>query len=79
MDQLTTMLVRSSQIAARKETFAQIQDIWARELPAIPLVAPNILPGWNNRIGNVRPSIIAPQLLWNAEELTKSSRPTGRR
>jgi peptide/nickel transport system substrate-binding protein len=76
MDQLTTMLVRSTEPAIRRETFAHIQDLWARELPAIPTVAENILTGWSTRLGNVRPSILAPQLLWNAEELTKSPRPS---
>jgi len=39
-------------------------------MPAIPTVAPSILVGWSGRLGNVRPSILAPHLVWNAEELT---------
>lgn len=79
MDQLTTTLIRSVNPTTRKEAFAQIQDLWARELPAIPIVGASILPGWSNRIGNVKPSILPPHLLWNAEELTKSPRPSSRR
>jgi ABC-type transport system substrate-binding protein len=54
----------------RKESFNQAQEIWARQMPAIPIVSPNILVGWSNRLGNVQPSILAPHLIWNAEELT---------
>ncbi len=71
MDQLTTTLVRSVDPLMRRETFAQVQDLWARELPAIPTIAANILPGWSRRVGNAKPSILEPHLLWNAEVLTK--------
>ncbi len=70
IDSLTSRLVTSTDPAVRRKTFAQIQEIWARELPAIPMLAPDVLTAWSNRVGNVRPSILAPQLLWNAEELT---------
>jgi peptide/nickel transport system substrate-binding protein len=72
LDRMTAALIRSSEPAVRKATFDQMQDLWAGEMPAIPTVAANILPGWSNRVGNVRPSILAPYLLWNAEELTRS-------
>jgi peptide/nickel transport system substrate-binding protein len=70
IDRLTSRLVSDTDPAARKKVFVQIQEIWARELPAIATLAPNVLTAWNDRVGNVRPSILAPQLLWNAEELT---------
>ncbi len=70
MDELTSQLVRTTDAAARIRTFGEIQRIWAREMPAIPIVVPNVLVGWKKRIGNVRPSILVPHLLWNAEELT---------
>jgi peptide/nickel transport system substrate-binding protein len=79
MDQLTTRLIRSVDPMTRRETFAQIQDLWARELPGIPTIAANILPGWSTKLGNVRPSILAPHLLWNAEILTKTTQPAARR
>jgi hypothetical protein len=40
-------------------------------MPAIPTFASDILVGWSNKLGNVRPSIVAPHLIWNAEEITK--------
>lgn len=78
IDQLTTQLIRSNDPATRKEIFAKIQDLWARELPAIPIIAINIVPGWSNRIGNVRPSILTHHVIWNADELTKNPRTAAR-
>lgn len=70
IDSLISKLVISMDPAVRKESFHQAQEIWAAQMPAIPIVSPNILVGWSNRLGNVQPSILAPHLIWNAEELT---------
>jgi peptide/nickel transport system substrate-binding protein len=70
IDSLISKLVRSMDPAARKASFGRAQEIWAEQMPAIPTFASNILVGWSNRLGNVRPSILAPHLIWNAEELT---------
>ncbi len=71
IDALTTQMIRSTDSAGRRAACFKIQQIWVRELPAIPVIADNVLVAWSGRIGNVRPSILsaAPQLLWNAEEL----------
>jgi peptide/nickel transport system substrate-binding protein len=76
IDTLTSRLVRSIDPAARRAACFQIQQIWAREMPAIPILSENVLVAWSNRVGNIRPSILtaAPQLLWNAEELTLKPR-----
>ncbi len=71
MDSLILNLVRNMDPAARKKAFEEVQELWAREMPAIPTIAPNILVGWSNQLRNVRPSILTPQVLWNAEELWK--------
>jgi peptide/nickel transport system substrate-binding protein len=71
IDALISKLVRSMDPAARRADFAQVQELLAKQMPAIPTIAPNILVGWNNRLGNLRPSILAPHLIWNAEEITK--------
>jgi peptide/nickel transport system substrate-binding protein len=70
LDALTSRLLRSLDHSARRRTFADMQRIWAREMPAIPTVVPNILTGWRKHVGNVRPSILMVHVLWNAEELT---------
>ena len=74
VDALTTRLVQNLDPAVRLKAFAQMQEIWAKQMPAIPTVAPNIVSGWKNTVGNIRPSILVPYLLWNAAELTKRTR-----
>jgi len=71
VDRHIARLVRSLDPAERRQAFFEVQRIWSRELPAVPTVAPDILVGWSNRLGNLLPSILPPHLLWNAEELTK--------
>jgi ABC-type transport system substrate-binding protein len=70
LDTLTAELVRSLDPAARIRTFTRMQRLWVEQMPAIPTVVPNVLAGWKNRLGNVRPSVLMPQLMWNAEQLT---------
>jgi peptide/nickel transport system substrate-binding protein len=74
IDSLVSRLVRSMDPATRKAAFNEVQQIWAEQMPAIPTIAPNILVGWSNKLGNIRPSILAPHLIWNAEEITKRNR-----
>jgi len=74
MDSLISSFVKSLEPAARKTGFNRVQELWAGEMPAIPTIAPNILVGWSNRLDNVRPSILTPHLLWNAEEICKRDR-----
>jgi peptide/nickel transport system substrate-binding protein len=71
IDSLISKLIRSVDPAERKASFDRAQDLWSRHMPAIPTIAPNILVGWSNKLGNMRPSILAPHLIWNAEEITK--------
>ena len=70
IDGLVARLVRSLNPGERRGAFDRVQAIWAREMPAIPIVAPNILAGWARGVGNLKPSVLPPHLLWNAEELT---------
>lgn len=74
IDSLMSRFIRSVDPVSRKALFNQAQEIWAEQMPAIPTIAPNILVGWSNTLGNIRPSIVGPHLIWNAEEITKSKR-----
>jgi peptide/nickel transport system substrate-binding protein len=74
LDSLVSSLIKRLEPEGRKSDFNQVQELWAREMPAIPTIAPNILVGWNNRLNNVRPSILTPHLLWNADEICKRDR-----
>ena len=46
-----------------------MQQIVAENLPAIPLVSPNILVGAKKDLGRFRPAIMEHYTLWNIEEL----------
>ena len=71
IDAQISRLVHSLDPAVRKTCFNRVQEIWADEMPAIATIAPHIITGYTNRLGNLRPSILEPSTLWNAEELTK--------
>ena len=71
IDTLISRLVTTMDPGIRKASFDQAQNIWSTQMPAIPTIAYNILVGWSHRLGNIRPSILAPHLVWNAEEITK--------
>jgi ABC-type transport system substrate-binding protein len=53
----------------RKRLYDQVQTLVAENLPVICLVSPNVLAAALDRVGNVRPSILRPYVLWNADEL----------
>jgi ABC-type transport system substrate-binding protein len=61
--------VTTLQQAARKKLFDRVQQIVAENLPAIPLVSPNILVGAKKDLGGFRPAIMEHYTLWNVEEL----------
>ncbi|MGQ9662485.1 MAG: ABC transporter substrate-binding protein [Kiritimatiellia bacterium] len=72
LDELTSRLVRALDPRARRELCNRMQELWVQEMPAIPIIAPNVIVGWKSTVGNVSPSTLVPHLLWNAEELTVS-------
>jgi peptide/nickel transport system substrate-binding protein len=55
--------------AARKRLYDRVQQLVADNLPMIPLVSPNVLVGAKSGLGNFRPAILDPQVLWNVDEL----------
>jgi len=55
--------------AARKRLYDRVQQLVAENLPMIPLVSPNVLVGAKSGLGNFRPAILDPQVLWNVDEL----------
>ena len=52
-----------------KRHYDRVQELVATNLPLIPLVSPNVLVGAKEGLGNFRPAILDPYVLWNAEEL----------
>jgi peptide/nickel transport system substrate-binding protein len=55
--------------SARKRQYDRVQALVAENLPLIPLVSPNVLVGAKAALGNFRPAILDPTVLWNADEL----------
>jgi peptide/nickel transport system substrate-binding protein len=53
----------------RKRLYDRVQVLVAENLPMIPLVSPNVLVGAKAALGNFRPAILDPTVLWNADEL----------
>jgi len=53
----------------RKRQYDRVQELVATNLPLIPLVSPNVLVGAREGLGNFRPAILDPYVLWNADEL----------
>jgi peptide/nickel transport system substrate-binding protein len=66
-------LMHSQQVTVdpreRKRQYDRVQQLVAENLPLIPLVSPNVLVGAKEGIGNFRPAILDPQVLWNVDEL----------
>ena len=62
--QLVTLDVRE-----RRKLYDRVQVLVAENLPMIPLVSPNVLVGAKATLGNFRPAILDPTVLWNADEL----------
>ena len=54
---------------ARKGLYDRVQVLVAEHLPLIPLVSPNLLVGAKVGLANLRPAILDPYVLWNADEL----------
>jgi peptide/nickel transport system substrate-binding protein len=69
MDRLMQQQLVTLKYAKRKRFYDRVQEIVAEDLPVICLVSPDILVGANDRIGNLRPTIMNPYTLWNIDEL----------
>jgi peptide/nickel transport system substrate-binding protein len=69
IDELLATMARERDTERRKAIFRDIQLILSEQMPVIPILARHITVASNTRIGNYRPSTIAPYSVWNAEEL----------
>jgi peptide/nickel transport system substrate-binding protein len=69
MDELMQRQLVTLDGAARKRVYDRVQQLVADNLPMIPLVSPNVLVGARSGLGNFRPAILDPQVLWNIDEL----------
>jgi len=76
IDDLMQQMMSSTDHAARKPVFDQVQKIFAENLPVIYFVAPRMYMGVSTRVGSMSPTILRPQLLWSADTITVRAAPT---
>jgi peptide/nickel transport system substrate-binding protein len=69
IDQLMRQQMTTVPAVDRKRLYDRVQELVAINLPLICLVSPHVLVGTTERLGNFRPSILRPYVLWNADEL----------
>ena len=70
IDQLMAQQAASSNQAERKTLFDDVQRVFGEQVPALYFVAPRLYMGVRSRVGHLTPSVLRPQLLWNAERIT---------
>lgn len=69
MDRLLEQQLVTLDYDRRKKLYDRALDIEATELPLIYLVAPNVLVGAQDGLGNFHPAVLEQYTFWNAEEL----------
>jgi peptide/nickel transport system substrate-binding protein len=69
IDRLMEQQLTSSNIAQRKKLYDRVQEILVERQPMIFLASPDILAGAKKSIGNFRPVVLEPYVLWNVEQL----------
>jgi peptide/nickel transport system substrate-binding protein len=69
IDQLMRQQMTTVPAVDRKRLYDRVQELVGINLPLICLASPHVLVGTTQRLGNFRPSILRPYLLWNADEL----------
>jgi peptide/nickel transport system substrate-binding protein len=69
LDKLCLSFNATLELAQQKKTYDRILEIYAEELPVLPLWFPRVYVAYSNKFDNVKPSIISPEIIWNADEI----------
>jgi len=69
VDHLMESQMTTTDPASRKKLYDRVQQLAAENLPLVFLVSPNILVAARSKVGNFRPAILEPYVLWNADQL----------
>jgi peptide/nickel transport system substrate-binding protein len=69
IDRLMEQQLTVSGYEQRKKSFDRVQEILAEQQPMVFLASPDILVGARNSVGNFRPAVLEPYILWNVEQL----------
>lgn len=75
IDRLMKEQIVALRPAERKQLYDRVQQIVAKELPAICLVTPHVLAGAQESVGNFRPVVMDHSTLWNVEQLYLRQKP----
>jgi ABC-type transport system substrate-binding protein len=70
IDALMKQNIATADQAQRKEQFKQVQRIFSDNLPVLYFVAPRMYYAYNVRVEGVKPSVLRPVALWNADMLS---------
>jgi len=69
IDQLIHEIDAEPEAAVRKQKYAEVQRLYSEQLPEINLVVQKESVAFKKKFGNLLPSILAPRVSWNAEEI----------
>jgi peptide/nickel transport system substrate-binding protein len=69
IDQLMRQQIETLNVSVRKRLYDRVQRLVAVNLPIIGIASPHLLVAVAGSVGNLRPSILPPYVLWNAEQL----------
>lgn len=69
IDSLMEQQLAAASFEQRKKLYDRVQQILAEYQPMIFLASPDILTGAKNTVGNFRPAVLEPYVLWNVEQL----------
>ncbi|MBL8218918.1 MAG: hypothetical protein JNL62_06800, partial [Bryobacterales bacterium] len=69
IDRLMREQLETVDYQRRRTLFAQVQAVFARQMPMVCLVSPNLLYAAKEKLKNLLPGVSGDVVLWNAEEL----------
>src|SRR5579884_1064371 len=69
IDRLLRVQASTSDLPKRKAAFDRVQEILAEQQPVVFLVHPNFLGAVSERVRNVEPAVLRPQMYWNIDRL----------
>ena len=69
LDHLMEAQMITTDYASRKKLYDRVQEVVAQNLPLIFLISPNILVGAQHTVGNFRPAVLEPYVLWNVDQM----------
>jgi peptide/nickel transport system substrate-binding protein len=69
IDRLMVAQLTGTTAEERRALYNRVQEILAANQPMIFLASPDILVGAKKNIGNFRPAVLEPYVLWNVEQL----------